>query len=157
MAEKITSRNASKLTTYELRQELNRRDAFDLEESTVNYKTMLARLMKDLVEEEDNEQLVAVNQKAEENKQSVDKAKEIREQRKQEALERSRQRQSDKAYFESKQLANSEVREKKAVSSAAEGDVIEVVNETEPEAAPTTAVNDPFRLIPSSRSKVFVK
>lgn len=155
MEEKITTRNASKLTTYQLRQELNRRGAFDLEESTVNYKTMLGRLMQELVKDEQKEQEQAVTAKSEEHKQVVDREKEIREQRKQEALERSRQRQANKTYFESKQQANVEAAERKAVA-ATEADNIEV-ERPDLDTPETAGPIDPFRLVPTGRSKVFVK
>jgi membrane protein involved in colicin uptake len=155
LGERLTTRNASKLTTYELRQELTRRGAFDLEDSTVNFKTMLARLMRELVDQEAKEQEAAVAAKVEEHKSEADKAKDIREQRKQEALERSKQRQADKAYFEAKLQANSEaqerIKEKKAENSATEPAIDEEDSSQERGEA------DPFRLVPTGRSKVFVK
>ena len=48
----ITSRNAGTLSTYELRQELIRRNALDIEESKINHRNMLERLMVELVREE---------------------------------------------------------------------------------------------------------
>lgn len=47
----ISSRTVSKLTTFELRQELVKRNALDIPEGSINYKTMLARLMTELVKE----------------------------------------------------------------------------------------------------------
>ena len=46
----ITVHNASVLSAYDIRQELNRRNAFDFQDSdTVNFRTMLKRLMVELV------------------------------------------------------------------------------------------------------------
>ena len=48
----ITSENISKLTTYELRQELVRRDCLDLDEESINHNSMMKRLMEELVKDE---------------------------------------------------------------------------------------------------------
>jgi hypothetical protein len=51
-------------------------------------------------------QEVAVQSQAKANVDAADEAKKLREQRKQEAIERSRQRQADKEYFLKKQELN---------------------------------------------------
>jgi hypothetical protein len=51
---KLTLRNVANLTTYEIRQELNRRNAMDLEEGNIHFKTLLQRLVQELVKEEEN-------------------------------------------------------------------------------------------------------
>ena len=48
----IDTSTVGQLTTYELRQELLRRDALDIEESRINHRTMLERLIVELVKEE---------------------------------------------------------------------------------------------------------
>ena len=106
--EPITSDNISKLTTYQLRQELVRRNAFDLDEDAVNYNTLLKRLLVEVLKDEEKlvqekEQLrlkLLAEQKAE--------ALRIRELKKQEALERSQQRMQSKDYFANKEKINSE-------------------------------------------------
>jgi hypothetical protein len=57
-SEKITAKNAHRCTPYQLRQELLRRDALDLEEEKCNYNTMLQRLMIELVKEESTVQVM---------------------------------------------------------------------------------------------------
>ena len=48
----LNTSNVGKLTTYQLRQELIKRDALDIEESRINHRTMLERLIRELVKEE---------------------------------------------------------------------------------------------------------
>ena len=48
----ITTSTVGKLTTYELRQELLHRNALDIEESRINHRSMLERLIVELVKEE---------------------------------------------------------------------------------------------------------
>ena len=102
----INLQNVSKLSTFELRQELVRRNILDIEESQINYKSMLQRLVKELTKEETelmeaNLALKSINLKA-----SLDEAKILREQKKQEAIERSRQRTQNSNYFTSKAELN---------------------------------------------------
>ena len=49
----ITSDNISKLSTFQLRQELVRRNAFDLAEDSVNYNTLLKRLLVEVLKDEE--------------------------------------------------------------------------------------------------------
>lgn len=106
--EPLTLRNVGSLTTFEIRQELNRRNAMDLDEEKVqiNFKTLLQRLVQELVKEEENNTLehttVVIDQA--QLKRETDKA--MREEKKKEALERSKQRQADKDYFIKKQELN---------------------------------------------------
>ena len=48
----INVENVSKCSIYELRQELLKRNAFDLEESQINYKNLLQRLIQELLKDE---------------------------------------------------------------------------------------------------------
>lgn len=104
----ITLHNAAQCTPYELRyfivvfvtvrvidavyhffrQELTQRGAMDIAEDKINFKTLLQRMMVELVkdEEKNNEKrLIDLEQKRSEER---DRLKEEREKRKQEALER---------------------------------------------------------------------
>ena len=77
-----------------------RRGAFDLEEGAVCYNSLLKRLIKELIIDED-----VVNSKrssgvSEDAQIARDLSKQAREEKKREAIERSKQRQSDPLYFE---------------------------------------------------------
>lgn len=118
----ITSDNISTLTTYELRQELNRRNAMDIPEKKINYKSLLQRLLVEVLKDE----AAAVKEK-EDNRLAQEEAarKEalrLREIKKQEAIERSKQRQAaNPAYFAEKARINTEIkneREAKITSGA---------------------------------------
>ena len=119
----INTRNAGNLSTYEIRypalitclltefmkssqnisyhrQELVRRGAFDLDENAVCYSSLLKRLMRELVIDEN-----VINSKrssgvSEDAQIARDLSKQVRDEKKREAIERSKQRQSDPLYFE---------------------------------------------------------
>ena len=78
----LTVELASKLTTYELRQELVRRNKLDIPENQINYKSMLHRLIQLIVEEEEQ----IVTQKTisieEQDRINKEKEKEIRQKKK---------------------------------------------------------------------------
>ena len=96
----LSTRNVNKLTTFQLRQELERRGAFDIPEEQVNHKSIMQRLVQVLLEEERrvaNER--EANREAERIAQ-LNAAKAAREQKKLEALERSKLRQQNPKYFE---------------------------------------------------------
>ena len=152
-SQKITSLTASKLTTFELRQELVRRNALDIEEDKINYKTMLQRLMIELVKEETEVATEKVVSTSEKYKEERELAKQQREQRKKEALERSQQRQADPAYFAQKQEINAA-----KANSAPDGPAVEVVPSEEVQDNGEHEVDDdPFRTTKSKHNKVFVK
>lgn len=94
------------MTAYELRQELVRRNAFDIDEDKANYKSMLQRLMVELVKEEEAATIERVAAVEQQQQLQRDQAKREREQRKQEALERSKLRQTNPQYFLSKAELN---------------------------------------------------
>lgn len=52
MDQVISTRNVDRLTTFELRQELVRRGALDIEDSKVNHRSLLQRLVVELVKDE---------------------------------------------------------------------------------------------------------
>jgi hypothetical protein len=114
----LTSSNVHRMSTYELRQELVRRNCLDIPEAEINHNTMLQRLIQVLVIEEANAteaHTVAVVDKAQEER---DAAKAVREQRKAEALERSKARQADPNYFRNRQEASNKAKETPQVSAA---------------------------------------
>ena len=77
-----------------------RRGAFDLDESAVCYNSLLKRLMKELVIDENvvtSKRSIGVSEDAQ---IARDLSKLVRDERKREAIERSKQRQSDPLYFE---------------------------------------------------------
>jgi len=102
----LSSRNVSRLTTYELRQELVRRDKLDIPDDQINHRTMLQRLMQLLLEDE--KQAANTKEAGEEMKrmEKINDAKAERERRKQEAIERSKARQQDPSYFNKKVESN---------------------------------------------------
>jgi len=106
--EVITIDNVGGLSTYDLRQELNRRGAMDIEEEKINHKSLLKRLIVELVKDKDKE----VHEKEERRMAAVAaeraEALKIREAKKQEAIERSKARQAAKGadYFAEKAKVN---------------------------------------------------
>lgn len=125
---------------------MNRRGAFDFKDGDeVNFRTMLQRLMVELVREEDEASQQRGQQKQAAVLSAVEEAKRLRELKKQEALERSRQRQANPAYFQ--QRADLNVPPPKALVAA---------DEVEEDSEEHTS-DDPFRSYKSSaRPKVFV-
>lgn len=105
---RVSLENVHLLSTYELRQEVDRRGILEDVGPSVHYDTLLQAVVRALMKEKrEVEKTVAcsVPQDSEE-EPLADKLKRERERRKQEALERSRARQADKGYFASKQAAN---------------------------------------------------
>ena len=146
-----SSRNVSRLSTYELRQELVRRNKLDIPEDEINHKTMLQRLIKLLLEDEEK----AVNDKEAlleaERVQKLNEAKAERERKKQEALERSKQRQQNPDYF--RELAESNKLPEKTDLTHLE----EVAPSNDSEAV-FVSDDDPFRSISSKqKSKIYIK
>lgn len=153
------------------RQELNRRGAFDFKEGdVVNYRSMLKRLMVELVNDE--EKLAA--EKARVNQENIEteieRSKRIREEKKREALERSKQRQaSDPNYFAKRAEANLNATTKTQPNSSSNsnsnsnGSTIEDLsssneNESENEVEIETITQNPFETFPKkTRSKIYVK
>lgn len=149
----IDLRNVHLLTTYELRQELVRRMAFDFkDEDTVNHRSMLERLIKELVKDEEkktNDKVVALE---DERRAARELAKKQREDKKREALDKSKARQSDPEYF--KKIAELNV---KPIPTESLEVVEQVDTEDSSENSNQTATNDPFRIDAKRRSKIFVK
>jgi hypothetical protein len=156
----ITTQNAAQCTAFELRQELVRRNAFDLPEEDVNYRTMLKRLMVELVADENQavaQKTVELEQKASD---AREEAKRVREEKKREALERSKQRQADPEYF--KRLAELNTKPAKEEASGAPGDAANADANANADAADAESgeatVFDPFRpRTGAQKSKIFVR
>jgi len=134
------------------RQELVRRDAFDFEnEDSVNYRSLLERLVRELVKDEEKQTVEKNNKIEEEKRKERELAKQIRDEKKREAIEKSKKRQMDPNYFQKISQANvkPEPVESTASSEQVQDEVIlenEVVNE-----------EDPFRISNKQRNKIFVK
>lgn len=150
----ITVHNASTLSAYDIRQELNRRDAFDFkDDDTVNFRTMLKRLMVELVKDEEEKAVVKEKQSREKMETAIEKSKRIREEKKQAALERSRQRQADPEYF--KKIADNNVKAVKEVPVAESGGDDDQQDQEERE---DSGEVDPFQTFtPKGRSKIFIR
>lgn len=98
----MTVEMASKLNTYELRKELEKRGIMDIPEGEICHRSMLARLVKDIVAQETAHTQKRTEQLVVKQRSDAEQAKLLREQRKAEALERSRQRQMNGNYFKEK-------------------------------------------------------
>jgi hypothetical protein len=136
------------------RNELNRRGAFDFQEGdTINYRTMLQRLMVELVKDEE---VVAAEKALEQTQRletEIEKSKRIREEKKREALERSKQRQSDPNYFAQRIDANSQATQPKPETLVEQEDPTEEDSQEE-----DVVASSPFDSFPKKgRSKIFVK
>jgi hypothetical protein len=144
----ITVHNVSKCSTFELRQELIKRKCLDIPEEKINYKSMLQRLMQELVKEQNNLNSIITEQKTEEYALLLKTAQESREQKKMEALERSRQRQADANYFKNRIDNNSQLNKTQSVSLTENDKKLIEINSTEDEEKENfeeDVSNDPFR------------
>lgn len=146
----ITSENVSKLTTFELRQELVRRDCLDLDEEAINHNSMMKRLVQELVKDEARITEERTTSAVDIAKRARDEAKALREVKKQEAIERSKARQAQKYYFEAKKGNNAVPTRGMDTGNNVGGDAGEDNKKTSDDEV------DPFRIGPSRRSKVHV-
>jgi hypothetical protein len=169
-AKVITLENASACSPYELRQELLRRNAFDIDPETANYRTMLQRLMIELVKEDEAKQQERLKQKELEAAEAREKAKQEREARKAEALERSRQRrEADPEYFQRRQQTQSKdlLNVTGAGTESGQQEVkrdgplvqeINVADDDDNQNSSEPKELDPFRAYkPTGRNRVYVK
>lgn len=135
------------------RQELTRRGAFDFKEGdTINYRTMLQRLMVELVKDEEKLAAERAQANIEKLETEIERSKRIREEKKREALERSKQRQSDPNYFAKRAEANS-LANQPTISEA----VVTEEDKTDVEESIEVVSSNPFDTYPKGRSKIFVK
>ena len=129
----------------------------DIEEDKVNFKSLLQRLMVELVADEN----AAIEEKTKQIDDQAaaqrEKAKQEREQKKAEALERSRQRQADPDYFKKRVEVNEEG---VAAKEKAKIEIREMVAEPaqEEESDDEVRNDDPFRTYTKkSKNRIFVK
>ena len=124
----------------------------------MNFRSLLARLMQELVKERNEKQEVAVEQTLAVEEKKRNEAKAERERKKQEAIERSRQRQANPNYFSQRIQANNEAEiEKEKSNSSGPFQNIEEQEDEEPEVVEVVE-SDPFRTIANkSRKKIYVK
>jgi hypothetical protein len=113
---------------------------------------MLKRLMVELVKDEEEKAIVKEQESKQKMETALEKSKRIREEKKQAALERSRQRQADPEYF--KKIADNNVKPVK--EAATEPPVLSDGEDEEEEEA--QAEVDPFQtFVPKGRSKIFIR
>jgi hypothetical protein len=150
--EVITLDNVGSLSTYDIRQELNRREAMDIPDEKVNHKSLLKRLIVELVKDKERE----VNEKEEQRAATLAaeraEAQKIREAKKLEAIERSKARQAAKGaeYFAEKAKLNETLKQEKehklleARENPIDDSPVEVIGEDEAEEINNEG-DDPFR------------
>lgn len=174
----VTLSNVHTLSTYELRQELVRRNELHLKEGDpVNYRILLQMLVEVLTREEQQRQLEHMKNveqaQAEERERygfvcgclmscrnhviilrlSPLRLKALREERKREAMERSRLRQADPSYFAARAPPPPQLDVKEQQEKAEEGEMHE---EEQTEQTNQPDDDDPFRST-TSKFKVFVR
>jgi len=156
-AKAVTTGNAHTLTTYELRQELELRGKMDLAVGAINHKSLLQRLVQELVAQESQAAQSKVDSDAARIHEQCEAGKAQREQRKAEALERSRQRQADPSYFAKRAEANVAGKEELDAKKAGGGADSTDDKEEEEEEEDVTA-DDPFRTTKAKgKNKIVVR
>ena len=153
----LSSRNCGSLTTYEIRQELVHRDALDIPDKEINHRSMLKRLVEELVKCEQINYEATQEMEAKKREDDMAARKAEREKKKAEALERSRARQADKEYFKKKAEMGQEA--EMILKEVRERTDIEVVKEGEDQQDDADDDDDdPFRTYkPKKGQKVYVK
>mmetsp|Transcript_28163 Transcript_28163/g.36899 ORF Transcript_28163/g.36899 Transcript_28163/m.36899 type:complete len:164 (+) Transcript_28163:220-711(+) len=161
----VNVQNVHSLTTFELRQELEKKGV-DLEkelDGNVNYNTMLQKMVQLLLEETElknnggctNEEEIQKAQRAE-----ADRLKEEllqkREQRKKEAMERSKKRQADRNYFKQKEEANKKAAEEEKEEKKKQASLVNDISHIE-EAEDDSEEDENKDSWQQPRYKVFVK
>lgn len=117
---------------------------------------MLQRLMVELVKDEEVIATEKARQQTQQLETEIEKSKRIREEKKREALERSKQRQSDPNYFAQRVEANSQANQPK--STPVEKDQSSGEDHQEEDEEDEVIVSGPFDSYPKKgRSKIFVK
>lgn len=151
----VTLSNVHTLSTYELRQELVRRNELHLKEGDpVNYRILLQMLVEVLTREEQQRQLEHMKNVERAQAEERERLKALREERKREAMERSRLRQADPSYFAARAaLPPPQLDVKEQREEVEEGEMHE---EEQTEHADQPDDDDPFRST-SSKFKVFVR
>lgn len=121
-------------------------------EERINHRNMLERLIREIVHEESVREQERVNATMTEAALKAQEAKRIRDQRKLEAMERSRLRQLDPNYFQTKASANVEAKTVNPEIAPSSDDAAEIVEDVS-----CQEEVDPFRLQKTSRNKLFVR
>ncbi|CAM9109796.1 unnamed protein product [Ascophyllum nodosum] len=104
---KLTIDLAGRMTTYELRLEVERRGLLeDLGDMDINHATLLRRLVQALVEEEHEQGRRMVQDSAVVASTEQERLRNERTKKKAAAVERSKQRQALQDYFRTKKLSN---------------------------------------------------
>lgn len=131
-----------------------------MDEKTINFRSLLQRLMQELVADEEKKADEKISQAVDEASREREKAKELRELRKKEALERSKQRQSDPNYFQQRKELNEEKLSVKSTQVAPSETISksDSADDATEECSEMSSQDDPFRSYKNkSRSKIFVR
>ena len=99
----LTSHNCGTLTTFQIRQELVARGALDIPDKEINHRSMLRRLVAELVKQEQVAFEQATDTEGVKRDAEMAARKAERDAKKEEAVARSKARQADKEYFKKKQ------------------------------------------------------
>ena len=152
----ITTSNVHSLTTYDIRQELVRRDCLDIPEEKINHNSMLQRLIVALLKDEEKQVEEATEAAVDKAALEREKAKAIREQRKREAIERSKARQANPEYFQRLKEDNEKGKDQVEGKTVAASDCDHKDKENEGQEEEANDVDDdPFRTTKSTgRSKL---
>ncbi len=102
----ITLDNVHTLSTYELRQEVEKRGVLEGVESPVNHTNLVKKVIEILFEEKLKREKVLEVELEKARMEKCDGLKIERERRKQEMVERSKARKESEGYFENKKKAN---------------------------------------------------
>eukprot|EP01084_Bolivina_argentea_P062627 114526_1 len=125
----ITLDNVHSLSTYELRQEVEKRVALEGVDSPINHTNLMKKVVSVLFEEKlEHERMLEVKlEKA--RMEKCDGLKLERERRKQEMVERSKARKESEGYFENKKKANVAPPSRAAIETLNSGDDIDEIDE----------------------------
>lgn len=135
-----------------------RRNALDLPDNMINHRSMLERLIKELVKEESEKSNQHTEKVVTDQESQREAARLLREQRKAEALQRSKERQSNPEYFAQKKLEQERAIQEKKIAQSLDGEnnVEELTSEVENDDKESSS--DPFSIIGKPiRNKIFVK
>lgn len=133
----------------------------DLPDNQISFRSLLQRLMKELIKDEEEEAVRRLAEKEAQRNEDRERAKKERETKKLEALERAKLRREqaggEQIYFESRKIESQTTSESMKKDSA----VSEISNQNDDTATTEELDNnetDPFRTYTSkSRPKVFVR
>ncbi len=110
----FTLETVHEFSTYELRQELKQRGKFCVPDDYVNHEILLKTMIAILIDERDAAQSAALSQNPEADSGNMATLSKERAERKEAAIERSKQRLASAHYLEEKKRANEEFKNKTA-------------------------------------------